>query len=76
MAQSDLGPVIKKKNRSKDGIEDESKSLIKGQALDSQSMISVEKKKPKKSKMDTVKIPKEPEIDFFADYEYLPKPRT
>ena len=44
MAQSDLGPVIKKKNRSKDGIEDESKSLIKGQALDSQSMISVEKK--------------------------------
>jgi len=72
MAQSDLGPVIKKKNRSKDGIEDESKSLIKGQALDSQSMISVEKKKPKKSKVVTVNIPKEPEIDLFADYEILP----
>lgn len=28
--QADLGPIVKKKNRSKDGIEDESKSLIKG----------------------------------------------
>jgi len=35
-------------------------------------MISVEKKKPKKSKVVTVNIPKEPEIDLFADYEILP----
>ena len=30
----------------------------------------------KKSKVDIVNIPKEPEIDLFADYEILSKPRT
>lgn len=44
--------------------------------METQSMLSVEKKKPKKPKMDIVKISKEPEIDLFADYEILSKPQT
>jgi hypothetical protein len=37
-------------------------------------MLSVDKKRVKKQKSETTSIPKELEVDLFADYERLPKP--
>ena len=45
--QADIG-ISKKKNRSKDGVDDESKSLIKGQALDTESKLSIDKREKSK----------------------------